>query len=72
MFLLLKELRTNIVRTIPNAQITLDLKNLESFPICILSDIFDIIPSDVPISISGKKTEDIIFPIKVIITRSTG
>lgn len=56
--------RTNIVRTIPNAQTTLDLKNLDSLLIWILSDICDIIPSEVPTNISGRNTDDIIFPYK--------
>lgn len=41
-------LRTNIVKTTPRIQITLDLKNFASLSICILSDILDIIPSAVP------------------------
>lgn len=55
---------TKIVRTIPNAQTTLDLKNLDSLLIWILSDICDIIPSEVPTNISGKNTDDMIFPHK--------
>ena len=58
------ERRTKIVRTIPNAQTTLDLKNLDSLLIWILSDICDIIPSEVPTNISGKNTDDMIFPHK--------
>ena len=65
-------LRTKTVNTIPNTQTTLDLKNLEIFPICILSDIFDTIPRAVPISISGSKNVVIKFPINVIITKRIG
>ena len=39
---------TNIVRTIPNIHITLDLNILAILSICLLSDIFEIIPSAVP------------------------
>ena len=56
------KLRTNIVRAIPKAQTTLDLNILDSLFILILSDIFDIIPSDVPTKISGINTDDIILP----------
>ena len=58
------KLRTKIVSTIPNAHTTLDLNIFEILFICILSDIFEIIPSDVPTKISGINTEEIIFPYK--------
>lgn len=58
------KLRTKTVSTIPSAHTTLDLNILESLPICILSDILDTIPSDVPTSISGINTEEIKFPHK--------
>lgn len=55
---------TNIVSTIPKAQTTLDLKNFDNLFIWILSDIWDIIPREVPTNISGRNTEEMIFPYK--------
>lgn len=54
---------TNIVITIPNIQITPDFKNLDNFPICTLSDKFDIIPNAVAIKVTGKINTVIVFAI---------
>ena len=56
----------NTVNTSPNIHTVLDLNVFASLPIWILSDIFDTIPSDVPISNNGSKKFEIVFPIKVI------
>ena len=58
----------NTVSTIPNIHTTLDLKVFAILSIWTLSDIFDIIPSDVPISTIGSKKAEMNFPINVIIT----
>lgn len=64
--------RTNTVKTIPSTQTTLDLKNLDILSICILSDIFDTIPREVPINMSGNRKDVIKLPIKVIINKRIG
>ncbi len=65
-------LRTNKVNTIPSIHTTLDLKNLDILSICILSDIFDTIPREVPINMSGNKKVVMKLPIKVIINKRSG
>lgn len=72
MFLLMIKHRTNIVSAIPKNHVTPDLKNLDSLLICTLSDILEIIPSAVPTRTSGKSTDEIMFPINVIIKSRTG
>lgn len=57
---------TNTVKVIPNIHITVDLKNFDIFPICILSDIFEIIDNTVPANIKGIITIEIKFPINAI------
>lgn len=72
MFLLTIKPRVNIVKTIPSIHTTLDLKNFDILSICILSDIFETIPSAVPISTSGNKKFVMKFAINVIIKSNTG
>ncbi len=57
---------TKIVKITPNIHTTLVLKKLDNLSTCTLSDIFEIIPSDVDISTSGIITPVMKFPIKVI------
>lgn len=66
------KLRVNTVKTIPSTHTTVDLKNFEILSICILSDIFDTIPSAVPINTSGKRKFVIKFAINVIIRSNIG
>lgn len=55
---------TNIVITNPKNQIIPDFKNVDSFPICTLSDKFETIPNTVATKVSGKMNKVIAFPIK--------
>lgn len=57
---------TNTVKVIPSIHTTVDLKNLDIFPICILSDMLEIIESTVPANIKGIITIEIRFPINAI------
>lgn len=57
---------TNIVTTNPNIHVTPDFKNLDSFPICTLSDKLDTILSDVAISVIGNINSVIVLPINTI------
>ncbi len=61
-----------IVIVVPNTHTTLDLKNLDIFPICTLSEILDTIPIIVDTVIIGNIAIFIIFPIKIIINKITG
>lgn len=60
----IESMLTKIVIITPRLHVTLDFKKLESFPICTLSDKFEIIPNDVAISVIGSITNVIVFPIK--------
>ena len=57
---------TNIVITRPKNQVIPDLKKLDNFPICILSDKLDTILSDVAISVIGNTNKVIVLPINTI------
>ena len=63
---------TNIVSTNPSTHTILDFNILDSFPICILSDKLDTIPSTVAIRRIGKKYSVIPLPIKTIAPKITG
>ena len=45
---------------------------MESFPICTLSDKFEIIPKAVAISVIGSTTNVIVFPIKITENKING
>lgn len=57
---------TNIVTTTPKNQVIPDLRNLDNFPICTLSDKLDIIPKAVAIKQSGNITIVIVFAMNII------
>lgn len=57
---------TNIVTTTPKNQVIPDLRNLDNFPICTLSDKLDIIPKAVAIKQSGNITIVIVFAMNTI------
>lgn len=57
---------TNIVTTTPKNQVMPDLRNLDNFPICTLSDKLDIIPKAVAIRQSGNITIVIVFAMNII------
>ncbi len=63
---------TNTVITIPKNQVIPDFKKLDNFPICTLSDKFDIILRDVAISAIGNTSRVIVFPINTIAKRISG
>ena len=54
---------TNKVNTVPNTHTILEFKNLDSFPTCASSDIFEIIPNAVETSAIGINT----FVMKLLI-----
>lgn len=57
---------TKMLITIPKNQVIPDFKNFANFPICILSDKFDIIPIAVAIREIGSINNVIIFAINII------
>ena len=57
---------TNIVITNPKTQVIPDLKKVDNFPICNLSDKFDTIPNAVAIKVLGRTNKVIVFPINII------
>lgn len=57
---------TNIVTTTPKNQVIPDLRNLDNFPICTLSDKLDIIPKAVAIKQRGSITIVIVFAMNII------
>ena len=61
-----------IVKTIPKTHTIEDFKNLDNFPICILSDMFETIDIDIDINNSGIKNEFINIPIKFTIINKIG
>ncbi len=54
---------TKMVITRPNIHVILDFKNLDSFPICTLSDKFEIIPKAVAINVIGNINKVIVLAI---------